>query len=270
MLNLMRFLAFGCVGILCLAGCGDSGSGSGKAGGGAGDQAALDPSKVKIEDITPGTGKAAANGDTLAMQYTGKLVDGTVFDSTAKRDNAPFQFVLGKGQVIKGWDQGLVGMKEGGTRKLTIPSALAYGATPPQSSPIPANADLVFEVKLDKVLEPDDLDKVGIKVVKEGTGPAAKDGDTLEVDYAGTLLSGVAFDSTKAQGGKPLPVTLGAHQVVAGFEAALDGMKVGGERIATIPPPYGYGPQPMGKIPPNSWLVFDLKLVSLKPGAAKK
>jgi len=100
-----------------------------------------------VQDQTVGTGAVAEPGDVLTVNYTGKLQDGTVFDSSVGK--TPFQFTLGAGQVISGWDQGLIGMKEGGTRVLIIPSTLAYGAQ--AVGPIPANSTLVFEVQLLKV-----------------------------------------------------------------------------------------------------------------------
>lgn len=102
---------------------------------------------MTIETITQGTGAAIANGQTAVVQYEGKLADGSVFDSTAKHGGTPFEFPLGAGMVIKGWDQGVLGMKVGETRRLTIPPELGYGANgfPPI---IPPNATLIFTVTL--------------------------------------------------------------------------------------------------------------------------
>lgn len=108
-----------------------------------------DATSLEITDITVGTGVAAAAGDTVTVHYVGMLTNGTVFDASAGRGQ-PFSFTLGAGQVIQGWDQGLVGMKEGGKRKLVIPSALAYG-NQAVGGVIPANATLIFEVELLKV-----------------------------------------------------------------------------------------------------------------------
>ena len=101
---------------------------------------------LKYQDVECGTGAEAAAGDTLTVDYVGKLDDGTVFDASSKHGQ-PFTFPLGAGQVIKGWDEGLVGMKVGGKRTLTIPPKLGYGATgsPPV---IPPNATLIFDVTL--------------------------------------------------------------------------------------------------------------------------
>jgi FKBP-type peptidyl-prolyl cis-trans isomerase len=104
------------------------------------------PAGLVKEDIKVGTGPEAKTGDHVAVQYTGTLTDGTKFDSSRDR-NEPFDFALGAGQVIKGWDQGVVGMKKGGRRKLTIPSDLGYGkqGSPPK---IPPDATLVFDIEL--------------------------------------------------------------------------------------------------------------------------
>ncbi|MFI5182998.1 MAG: FKBP-type peptidyl-prolyl cis-trans isomerase [Vicinamibacteria bacterium] len=93
-----------------------------------------------VEDLTIGTGATAANGDTLNVNYVGSFTNGSVFEQ------GPFSFVLGAGQVIAGWDQGLVGMKVGGKRRLTIPPDLAYG--PQGKGIIPPNTTLVFVIDL--------------------------------------------------------------------------------------------------------------------------
>jgi FKBP-type peptidyl-prolyl cis-trans isomerase len=105
-------------------------------------------SGVKVEDLVVGTGATAEKGKTVSVHYTGWLIDKSKadhFDSSYDHGQ-PYQFVLGTGAVIKGWDEGLVGMKVGGKRMLTIPPDLAYGPT--GSGPIPPNATLVFETEL--------------------------------------------------------------------------------------------------------------------------
>jgi len=101
--------------------------------------------ELKIEDIAVGSGEEARNGDTLIMNYRGMLLSGKEFDNSYGRGE-PFIFVLGAGNVIAGWDQGILGMKVGGKRKLTIPPELAYGEN--GIGPIPPNSTLVFEVEL--------------------------------------------------------------------------------------------------------------------------
>mgnify|MGYP001557712500 CR=1 FL=1 len=103
-------------------------------------------SELQIQDLNPGAGAEAQSGTTVTVHYVGTLTNGTKFDSSRDR-NQGFTFRLGAGQVIKGWDQGVAGMRVGGLRKLTIPPELAYGARgfPPV---IPPNSTLVFEVEL--------------------------------------------------------------------------------------------------------------------------
>ena len=103
-------------------------------------------SGLKYDDITEGDGDVATAGQMVTVHYTGWLTDGSKFDSSKDR-NDPFRFKLGAGNVIRGWDEGVAGMKIGGTRKLTIPAHLGYGAQG-AGGVIPPNATLVFEVEL--------------------------------------------------------------------------------------------------------------------------
>ena len=108
------------------------------------------PSGLKFEDTVAGTGAEAQRGNLVSVHYTGWLytdgVAGAKFDSSKDR-GAPFQFSLGRGQVIRGWDEGVAGMKIGGTRRLVIPPELGYGARG-AGGVIPPNATLLFEVDL--------------------------------------------------------------------------------------------------------------------------
>ena len=109
-------------------------------------------SGLKLEDLVEGEGaEATGPGQTLFVHYTGRLEDGTKFDSSLDRDE-PLSFPLGVGYVIKGWDEGMVGMKVGGKRRLTIPPELGYGARG-AGGVIPPNATLVFEVELMEISE---------------------------------------------------------------------------------------------------------------------
>ena len=104
------------------------------------------PSGLVIEDLIVGSGDAASAGQKVSVHYTGWTTDGKKFDSSKDRGQ-PFAFSLGRGEVIRGWDEGVAGMKVGGKRKLTIPPDLGYGARG-AGSVIPPNATLLFEVEL--------------------------------------------------------------------------------------------------------------------------
>lgn len=99
-----------------------------------------------IEDIKIGDGQEVEKFNIVTVNYTGLLEDGTKFDSSLNPGRTPFRFTVGAGQVIKGWDEGLIGMKVGGKRKLTIPPELGYGSR--DNGPIPANSTLIFEIDL--------------------------------------------------------------------------------------------------------------------------
>ncbi len=103
------------------------------------------PDGLEIMDYSLGKGAEAAKGKTVSVHYTGTLEDGTVFDSSLKRGK-PITFPLGAGRVIKGWDEGIVGMKVGGTRKIVIPAELGYGER--GKGKIPANSNLTFTLEL--------------------------------------------------------------------------------------------------------------------------
>ena len=134
------------------AGSGDGLATPGVASTAAGSMAGMSggivtlPSGLKYEDLTVGEGPVAENGMKATVNYTGWLLDGTKFDSSFDSGN-PYPFQLGSGSVIRGWDEGVKGMKVGGKRKLTIPPQLGYGAAG-YGGVIPPNATLVFEVEL--------------------------------------------------------------------------------------------------------------------------
>src|SRR5579884_3392335 len=105
------------------------------------------PDGLKYEGIVVGTGPEAKPGQTVAVDYVGTLADGTEFDASSKH-GGPFEFPLGAGQVIKGWDEGVAGMRVGGKRKLTVPPDLGYGASGTPDGTIPPNSTLIFVVDL--------------------------------------------------------------------------------------------------------------------------
>lgn len=210
---------------------------------------------LEIKDVKVGKGAQAQAGDLVTVEYTGKLKsNGKQFDSSRGRE--PFTFLLGAGQVIKGWDKGVAGMKVGGKRVLTIPSALGYGASG-AGGDIPPNADLVFDVELLSI------DRVKVETLQAGKGKGAAMGDSLKVHYKGSLTNGKEFDNSFKRG-EPFPVTLGVTGLIPGFTQGLIGIKVGEKRKITIPSKLGYGARGAGGvIPPNADLVFELELVEL-------
>ncbi|MES1227125.1 MAG: FKBP-type peptidyl-prolyl cis-trans isomerase, partial [Armatimonadota bacterium] len=228
------------------------------------------PGVLKKTDLVVGTGDEAAPGDEVWMLYTGTFKDGKVFDSNMSEGKDLYSFTINdQANVIKGWIQGIPGMKVGGTRKLEIPSDLAYGEH--GRDPIPPNTPLDFEVKLAYVLKPGpehegDFSK---EDTKPGSGPEAKIGDTVVFDYKGEYLNGVVFDDSTARPNKksaPVTAVLGGKEfpkVIKIVDLNLQGMKPGGERVFTAAPKLlfnGFGNTVIKGGQPTKW---TLKMISV-------
>ena len=234
---------------------------------------------IAVSDYVIGTGADAVKGGEVEVHYTGYLTDGTVFDSSVPRKR-PFTFELGAGRVIKGWDEGVAGMKVGGKRKLIIPSKLGYAER--RAGKIPPNSTLIFTIELlgvtpplpppqpltafeGKPLATRRLEKnLVVADFKLGDGPEAKANDTVSVHYRGTLKDGTEFDSSLSRP-KPLVFVLGTGRVIKGWDIGIAGMKVGGLRKLTIPGELAYGERARGKIPANADLTFTVELMAVKP-----
>lgn len=256
----MRYLALiGVTALLAvvLVGCGGGGSG-------IGDSYTTD-SGLEIRDLRKGTGMLPQSGDTVAVHYTGWLEDGRQFDTSVGKD--PFEFTIGVGQVIAGWDEGVSTMRVGGKRRLIVPSELAYGPQGNSEAGIPPDATLIFEIEL---LETRplfwDSTETGLEFadMKVGTGESPTPGTGLVVHYTGWLEDGTKFDSSRDRG-EPFRFTYGATppEVITGWEEGLETMQVGGRRMLRIPPHLAYGESGKGSIPPNATLLFDVELLEI-------
>lgn len=214
-----------------------------------------------IEDLRIGEGKEVKPGASVQVHYEGTLKEGgKKFDSSYDREE-PIVFALGG--VIKGWQEGVPGMRIGGKRRLIVPSEMAYGerGAPPDIGP---NADLVFIIELLDAVNTDDM----ATDLKEGTGEATVQmGDTVQVHYTGTFTDGSKFDSSVDRG---QPATFPLGRVIPGWQTGMLGMKVGGKRKLVIPWKFAYGEQGRPpRIPPKSDLTFEIELLNVTPTQAR-
>ncbi len=214
-------------------------------------------------DSVVGQGPEVQPDDFIVVHYAGYLyvdgVKGEKFDASYDR-GAPISFPLGRSFVITGWERGVPGMHVGGKRSLIISPDLAYG---PQGRPpvIPPNSTLFFDIEIVEV------PIVETEITTEGTGAVAEVGDQISVHYTGWLWEdgkrGAEFDSSIGRG-VPYKFTLGAGNVIPGWDKGLEGMKVGTKAQLIIPSVMGYGEQGSPpKIPANATLCFDVELVEI-------
>ncbi len=217
-------------------------------------------------DTVVGTGAEAAVSSTVTAKYTGWVYD------TTKTDNKGAQFDTGTltlplTSLIKGWQEGVPGMKVGGKRTLVIPASLGYGAT--GQGTIPANSALVFDIELTAVQAtpaPSQVYNAPALVKTDtviGTGAEALLASTVTAKYTGWLYDTTKTDNKGMQfdtGTLTLPLTT----LIKGWQDGVPGMKVGGKRTLVIPASSGYGATGQGPIPANSGLVFDVELTAVK------
>lgn len=184
------------------------------------------PAKLVIQDVKIGKGLPVVFGDIVSVDYTGKLQSGKVFDATSLDGGKPFTFEVGFQSVIKGWDQGLLGMQTGGVRNLVIPPALAYG---PNGRPpvIPANSTLNFNIVLHKIIHVSHLIKE--TTTKPGTGTGLKLGDNTYLTLKITDSSGKVFKQVSTPVLVPISPQFGPPLL------GLLGTKLGEKRTVAIP-----------------------------------
>ena len=223
-----------------------------------------------------GTGEVPQAGDVVQVDYTGKLGDGTIFDSSYDY-NEPFAFPLGQGLVIPGWDEGVGLLPVGSKAKFIVPPGLAYGAFG-AGGVIPPNATLYFDVELRDILpgSPDfpaevaDADFVttnsGLQFhdFMPGQGEFPEEGQLVKVHYTGWLEDGTKFDSSLDRG-MPFVFPVGVDYVIPGWDEGVATMKVGGKRQLLIPASLAYGAEGAGEtIPPDATLIFEVELLEIQ------
>jgi FKBP-type peptidyl-prolyl cis-trans isomerase len=247
------------------------------------------PTALTAKVVAPGTGATVASGDQVVVNYLGMTWEGKEFDNSFDRNEA-FSFKVGGGEVIPGWDQGLVGQVVGSRVLLGIPSALGYGAQG-AGADIPPNTALLFVVDVvasfgkgmtakGTVVPLDDaaLPKVTgdgatlavavpggaaptelvVKTLVQGDGAEVQAGQQIAVQYLGVLWDGgKVFDASWARGGEPISFGIGTGRVIKGWDQGLVGVKAGSRVLLVIPSDLAYGDEGRPPtIPAKAPLVF--------------
>lgn len=209
---------------------------------------------MQIQDLVVGTGTMVEDHATAEVHYTGMLADGTVFDSSIPRGET-FSFKVGDHAVIRGWEEGLLGMRVGGKRRLVIPPDMAYGSR--STGPIPANSTLYFEIELLGVVEPR-RPPTAIEVPADGAWRALEGGARYADVRAGDgkkakMKHRVCLDWVKVEGGEIVEETysrgrctwmrLEESALPQGWLLAMPGLRIGGIRLVEIPPAMGKDPK---------------------------
>ncbi len=228
------------------------------------------PTELELEDVIVGDGKEAQSGDYLVMHYVGvRHADGGQFDASWDRGET-FNFVLGAGLVIQGWDQGIVGMKEGGRRVLSIPAELAYG-NQERGADIPANSALVFVVDLVGVYTPPEVEnapapvtELEITVLEEGDGAVIEQGTIVDLHYRAVLqTTGEVFASSWESPSGPARFVVAAEpsQSIPAWDEGLVGRRVGDVIRMVIPPGMGID-DTSGTIPADATIITELTIIA--------
>jgi peptidylprolyl isomerase len=256
-------------------------------GEGTSEDTVTTESGLQYTDLVVGDGATPTDGQIATTHYVGSLDDGTIFDSSV--GGAPLSYLVGANQLIPGWEEGVKGMAVGGERLLVIPPELGYGEQG-SGQDIPPNATLTFSIRLMGLSDPPaktppEVTDEGTELegglrsidIVEGSGDEAATGDSVAVHYTGWLeADGTRFDSSLIgrNGGLPqaFVLSVGAGDVIDGWDQGIPGMKEGGKRRLIVPPSLAYGaegrpfPPVEGQpqiIPPNATLIFDIELIEV-------
>lgn len=228
---------------------------------GCGDPVARDLAEdgLHVEDVTTGEGLVASPGDHLRVRYsTWVWRDGETVREVDASGEEPLGFILGRGEVMPGWDTGLLGLQPGGVRRLIMgPEMIGHEHRP---RALAADDVLLSEVTLV------DLARIQVQELAAGAGRRLDRGDYVTIHYEGWQYrdgeKAEPFLSSREDGGEPVGVMIGAGMVNPGLDQGLEGMRVGGRRQVIVPPSLAYGDEGRGDVPPGATLLYEVEAVS--------
>jgi peptidylprolyl isomerase len=230
-------------------------------------------SGLELTVTSKGNGKRPQIGDKVKVHYTGRLTNDTVFDSSVKR-GTPFEFKLGAGQVIKGWDEAFQLLDVGDKATIKLPPEIAYG--PQAQGKIPANSILIFDIELlgfTEGIRPYDVKgkdtittKSGLKYMMVTTNKSGQpaNGTKATFNYSVFFKDGKPLESSLDRG-QPLTQKCGGGPLFAGFDEAVSLLRTGEKAHFIIPAKLAFGDKQQGAIPPNSDLIMDIEVLKVEP-----
>jgi FKBP-type peptidyl-prolyl cis-trans isomerase len=247
----------------------------------------LKSSGLYVIELSPGTGRTVLPDDQVSFRYTGMYIDRYPFDSNVKAA-APFRALLGNSEILPGLEEGLSYMKVGGKTRFLTPSSLAYGAygSPPY---IQGYTPLLWEIEMITAMPGSEVPQIAYYIQSvgdtvyslkpnglyyfeflAGTGRTPITKDTITFRYKGMFLDRIVFDSNLSAA-SPLKTVVGSKGVIAGLEEGVKYMKEGGKARFVIPSALAYGTTgASGTIAPNTPLIFEIELVSVRSGPITK
>lgn len=228
---------------------------------------------LEIEDLVVGEGEEVGTAYRVMVTYVGRFPGGEAsFDRNDNKDEdgkpskPPYIIVIGRHQAIEGFEEGVIGMKKGGTRKIFVPWQKGYGLIGSPDGAIKPKTDIEFTVTLHDFVRPGEDSEFDFTDIKKGTGREAKEGDKVTVHYRASYTNGMVFDDSRKRGDKGTPYTfrIGSNDAIQGVDHGVRGMRVGGIRQVWVPPMLAFGDTGFGALAGGQVILVDVELLHVE------
>jgi len=227
---------------------------------------------LKYSILKTGDGTIPSDGDIVTIHYIAKLKDGTVIDNTYERDD-PLTFHLGRGHVIRGWDEGLRLMSRGAKAEFVVPPHLAYGEK--GFDKVPPNSTVIFKIELLEIKKPEEpsvsdpeiftdiTEGIKYSIIKAGEGKKIEEGLLVKVHYTGYFEDGEIFDNSVSRS-EPFEFMAGEGMVIDGWDKAFKYLREGDKATLWIPYELAYGKTGRGPVSPETNIMFDVEILEVR------